>query len=88
MATLYLFYHQGIALPDAMGQLSLRYGHVRQARTGVIDHVFEVFLSDTDGSRAAFLPWVAEVYDPERLTAEFRENRLANFVVNRVLRRE
>ncbi len=88
MATLFLFLREGVPLRQAMAQLSLRYGHIRQARTGIIDRVFECFLADTDGSRGAFLPWVETAYDPLRLDAEFRESLLAGFLVNSLLRRE
>jgi protein tyrosine/serine phosphatase len=36
VATLYLFFEEGRALDEAMEQLSFRYGHVKQGRTGVI----------------------------------------------------
>lgn len=89
MSTLYLFLHEGVALKDAMGvHLSLRYGHIRQAKTGVIDFFFEEFLRQTDGSREAFAPWVREVYDRDALDARFKENWLAGLVVNKILRRE
>ncbi len=88
MATLYLFLHEQVPLAQALDQLSLRYGHIRQAKTGVIDHVFETFLAETDGSQRSFLTWLDNGYDPVRLTEEFRAGTLANFLVNAVLRRE
>ena len=89
IATLYLFLHEKMPLRQAMGQLSLRYGHVKQARTGVIsDYFFERYLSDTRKRPMAFLDWVDQVYDPKELNASFRENRFARFIVNDVLRRE
>ncbi|MBK8908726.1 MAG: tyrosine-protein phosphatase [Rhodospirillales bacterium] len=88
MATLYLFLAEGEPLRHAMRHLSLRYGHIKAAKTGVIDHFFEQFLKDTGGTRAEFYPWVDEVYDPVALTAEHRSSLLANFLVNRILRRE
>lgn len=88
MATLYLFLDEGAPLRQAMRQLSFRYGHIKSARTGVIDHFFEQFLKDTGGAQAAFFPWVDERYDPVALTAEHRSSLLANFLVNKVLRRE
>ncbi len=89
MSTLYLFLHEGVALKEAMGvHLSLRYGHIRQAKTGVIDFFFEEFLRQTDGSQEAFVPWVRDVYDRDALDAKFKENWLAGLVVNKILRRE
>lgn len=88
MTTLYLFLAEEVPLPEAMDQLSLRFGHVKSSKTGVIDHFFERFLADTDGSRDAFFAWVDTRYDPEALTHEFRSGMLANFLVNQILRRE
>jgi len=89
MSTLYLFLHEGVALREAMRvHLSLRYGHVKQAKTGVIDFFFEEFLRETDGSREAFVPWVETRYDRTALEARFKENWLAGILVNKILRRE
>lgn len=41
MATLYLFFHEGAPLDEAMKQLSFRYGHVKHGKTGVIDYTFQ-----------------------------------------------
>lgn len=89
MATLYLFLREGRDLGQAMRiHLSLRYGHVRHAKTGIIDRFFATFLAETDGRPASFVPWVRDAYDPLKLEAGFRENRLAALIVNRILRRE
>ncbi len=89
MSTLYLFLHEGVALREAMGvHLSLAYGHVRQAKTGVIDFFFETFLAETDGRRESFVPWVETAYDREALDARFKEHWLAGIIVNKILRRE
>ncbi len=89
MSTLYLFLHEGVSLKEAMGvHLSLAYGHVRQAKTGVIDFFFETFLAETDGRRDSFVPWVETAYDREALEARFKENWLAGIIVNKILRRE
>ena len=88
MTTLYLFLAEGEALRRAMKQLSFRYGHIKSGKTGIIDHFFERFLAETDGSQAAFYPWVDERYDPTTLAADFRPTLVGDFLVNRVLKRE
>jgi protein tyrosine/serine phosphatase len=88
MATLYLHLHEGMELRRAMRQLSLFYGHVRQARTGVIDYFFERYLAETRGQAMPLLDWVERHYDPAELNATFRESGFARFVVNDLLRRE
>lgn len=89
MATLYLFLHEGVPLRQAMDKhLSLVYGHMRQAKTGVIDFFFNRFLAETDGSRDSFVEWVACRYDRDTLEAQFKENWLAGILINFILRRE
>jgi protein tyrosine/serine phosphatase len=88
MATLYLFLHKNVPLRQAMKQLSLQYGHVKQAKTGVIDFFFERYLAATEESPITFLDWVDQVYDRQRLDREFKEDWLLGIVVNYILRRE
>ena len=89
MATLYMFLKGGMTLRDAMTKhLSLLYGHLRQAKTGVIDFFYERYLADTRERPMAFADWVATVYDRKRLEAEFRQNWLAGIVIDYILRRE
>ena len=88
-AALYLHLHEGRPVSEAMGQLSLRYGHVKAAKTGMLDRFLERYAADTGGTDPAnFLPWVEEVYDPAAFAAEFQTSRTGAFLVDRVLRRE
>lgn len=94
MSTLFLFLHLGVPLDKAMQQLSFRYGHVRQGKTGIIDHAFELYI---DHARAKgldlssvdeFFRWAEAEYDPVALKAEFSGTRWGNFLTERVLNRE
>jgi protein tyrosine/serine phosphatase len=89
MATLYLFLEGGVPLRQAMGKhLSLLYGHVKQAKTGVIDFFFERFLAESDGTPEAFRPWLKSRYDRDALENQFKEGWLAGILINSILRRE
>ncbi len=89
MATMYMFLRGGMPLRQAMRKhLSLLYGHVRQAKTGVIDFFFESFLATGKESPEDFFRWVGESYDRQKLEAAFKENWLAGIIVNKLLRRE
>lgn len=88
MATLYLHLHEGVPMRRAMGQLSLRYGHIRHAKTGVSDFLFETYLKASAASPIAFADWVASHYDPQELARQFRQNWAAAVLVDRILRRE
>lgn len=95
IAALYLFFKEKRPLDEALGQLSLRYGHVMQGKTGVIDAAFERYL---DHARAngvsltdvdAFLKWVdSGDYDPAAIKRDFMGSWWGNFLTERILRRE
>ena len=89
MATLYQFSKMGIPLPAAMKvQLSLAYGHIKQAKTGVIDFFFASYMAANERQPISFLDWVERSYDRDRLNAEFKESWIWGIVVNYILRRE
>lgn len=88
MSVLYKHLHEGEPIATAKRQLALRYGHVRQADTGVLDYFFERYLADNARQPMSFLTWVDTVYDPEELRASFRAKGWANRLVNTILRRE
>lgn len=89
VATLYLLLQEGRSLTEARRQLSLRYGHVKQARTGVIDYFFDEYERQHAATGRSLLEWVQSAdYDANALTEHFRSNVLANALVDFVLRRE
>ena len=67
---------------------SLKYLHVKQGKTGMIDFFFATYLEETKASGKPFLQWVDEDYDQERVKAAFIGQWWANILVDRILRRE
>jgi len=88
MSVLYRHVREGVPVQQAKKELSLRYGHIRQAHTGILDYFFERYLADTAARPMPFFEWVDTVYDPEELRATFRSKGWANRIVDSVLRRE
>lgn len=94
MATLYLFFQEGAPLNTAMKQLSFRYGHVKQGKTGVIDYAFEQYIEHAKANDKSlssvedFFEWVDNVYDPMKTKETFLSSWWGNFLTERVLRRE
>lgn len=88
MSTLYMIFKEGRPVAEAKRQLSLRYGHIRQADTGILDYVFDAYLKHSSNEPVAFLDWVDRYYDPAMLTKTFRAGAAANVLVNRIIRRE
>jgi hypothetical protein len=54
----------------------------------VLDAFFETYLARNRRSPITFRDWIASEYDPQDIRREFHENRLAAFIVDRILRRE
>lgn len=88
MSALYMHFREGRPIEEAKGQLSLRYGHIRQAETGVLDYFFERYLADNARHPMPFLVWVETAYDPDEVKRTFRAKGWANRLVNSILRRE
>lgn len=88
MSALYLHTRHGVPIAEARRQLSLRYGHIRQADTGILDHVFDAYLADAAETPIAFYDWVETIYDPADIAARVHSQRWANRIVDKIFRRE
>ncbi len=88
MSTLYSFVHEGRPLDEAMGQLSLRYGHIKQAKTGLIDFFFENYDARNKQAPIAFYDWVDKEYDRLEMKGRFKMAGWATVLVDFILRRE
>ncbi len=75
---------EGGSATDALRQLSLRFGHIRQARSGILDAFFLLYQREAEG-RKPFLDWVREDYDEAVLRRDFHANGLASFINDWVL---
>ncbi|MGD9828220.1 MAG: protein tyrosine phosphatase [Hyphomicrobiaceae bacterium] len=88
MSVLYLIAVEGKPVDEARRQLSARFGHFRQADTGILDYFFESYLAYSREHPIAFFDWVDTVYDADELKRQFKARGWANAVVNTILRRE
>lgn len=70
---------------EAMKQLSWKFLHVRQSKTGILDAFFRLYAEKGEGRRP-FLDWVRDEYDESQLTRA--PTRLASFLNDVLLRRE
>ena len=87
-ATLWMILVEGRSVAEAAKQLSLRYGHVRQGKTGILDAFFDSYLAANAATPIDFMTWVETVYDPERLARDFHAGFWGTLLVDRLLRRE
>jgi protein tyrosine/serine phosphatase len=89
-SVLYLHFRKGEPIETAMRMLSLRYGHVKQGRTGVLDHFFESYLAHGRPVGLSLIEWAETRYDPDTLKAAFQKKSTwwGNMLVDRILNRE
>jgi protein tyrosine phosphatase (PTP) superfamily phosphohydrolase (DUF442 family) len=88
MSALYRLFREGVPVAEAKRELSLRYGHFRQADTGILDRFFEKYLEDSKRKPMSFMEWIDTVYDPDALRHEFRSSGWARRLVDQILKRE
>ncbi len=92
MAVLYRHFREGVPIAEALEQLSLKYLHVRQGKTGMIDFFFDAYLAANAAEPIPFAQWVAEKYDYATMRAAYfarhSEKWWANLLVDKILRRE
>jgi protein tyrosine/serine phosphatase len=88
VAALFLVLHEGRPVAEALRQLSLRYGHFRFAKTGILDAFFERYRVEGEARGLSLVDWVERVYDPEALERDFRPSFWSDLVVDRLIRRE
>ncbi|MBK0400173.1 tyrosine-protein phosphatase [Limibaculum sp. M0105] len=87
-AALWLMLVEDAPVEVACRQLSLRYGHVRQSKTGVLDAFFDAYAREGASQGRSLRDWIATDYDPARITREFHAQGWASLLVDRILNRE
>ena len=89
MSVFYMHFRQGKPIREAMAELSLRYLHVKQGKTGVLDYVFERYLEEGEPAGQSFVEWVeSDAYDPAKIKADFRAQWIGSLLTEKLLRRE
>jgi len=89
VSALYLLLQEHQPLDVAMHQLRFWWhGHVRQAKTGILDHFFDCYRAEHLRDGIEFLDWVEQRYDREAVRKSFHAQWWATQLIDRVLRRE
>jgi len=88
MSFLYMMLRKQVPLEEAAGQLSLKYLHVKQGKTGMLDAFVDAYRQYNSQSPKAFLDWVAEDYDRLAVKEEFLETFQSRMQIDKLLRRE
>ena len=92
MAVLYKLLHEKTPYEEAVEQLSLKYLHVKQGKTGMLDAFFQAY-ADFNAEKTSedwkpFLDWVAEDYDRVAVKEDFLRTFGKGIQVDKILRRE
>ena len=87
MAALYLLIVEKRPAREAAKQLAWKYGHVKQAKTGLLDAFFAAYFPYEDRGMA-FFDWVDKIYDPDAITRDFKAKGWAVRLTDSILHRE
>ncbi len=71
VSALWLLDKEGADISRAKAMLGLKYAHLRNTKTGLMDHVLDCYEADSDGGRLAVRDWFATRYDRVALTRSF-----------------
>jgi protein tyrosine/serine phosphatase len=88
VAVLYKLLHEGAPFDEAMGQLSLSYGHIKHGKTGMLDHFFDLYRQRNAIEPIDFLTWVRSEYDRQACHDGFMASWWGSALTEGILRRE
>jgi len=88
MGVLYKHFYMNEPIEVALSQLSLKYLHIKQGKTGILDFFFFDYLLYSSQRKISFLDWVINVYDPVELKVKFMKQWSGNPITELILRRE
>jgi protein tyrosine/serine phosphatase len=89
MSVLYAHFVLGQPIRQAKGQLAWKYLHAKIGKTGVLDYMFERYLTDAEPKSISFIDWVkSDAYDPAEMKANFRAKWWGSLLTEHILRRE
>jgi protein tyrosine phosphatase (PTP) superfamily phosphohydrolase (DUF442 family) len=87
-SALFLLVRHNARASEAKRQLAFRYGHVKLAKTGVLDAFLDAYEREGEARGIAFMDWVRDHYDPAAIEANFHESFWASLVIDKLLKRE
>ena len=77
MSALWLLAHEGASVAEAEAQLSWRYLHRRDTKTGVLDHLIRTYGAARRETGIDVRTWLRHEYDPQAIRKEFAQLRAA-----------
>ncbi len=88
MSVLYVRFRQGQSIETATRQLSKKYLHMKEGKTGLLDAFFAAYLTYAKENEMDFETWLETVYDRAAVKADFMASGKSRLGLDRILRRE
>jgi protein tyrosine/serine phosphatase len=88
VAVMYKLLHEKAPFEEAIDQLSFKYLHIKQGKTGMLDHFFELYRKRNEDSPIEFLDWVRTEYDRQACHDGFMASWWGSALTEGILRRE
>ena len=88
VAVLYKLLHEGAPFEEAIEQLSFKYLHIKQGKTGMLDHFFALYEARNAAEPIDFLTWVRTEYDRQACHDSFMASWWGSILTDKILRRE
>lgn len=88
MSVLYAIFQLGEPVSVAVRQLSKKYLHMREGKTGLLDAFFETYLAAEQASGIGFEDWLNTEYDRVQVKQDFLKSGQAKWRLDSLLRRE
>lgn len=89
MSVLYCHFRLGQPIRQAVKQLSPFYLHTKAGKTGVLDYIFERYLTEAEPEGISFFDWTqSPEYDPVKIKADFKAQWWGTALTEGLLRRE
>ena len=74
-SALYRMVIMGDSVDQARKHLSIRYVHLKHSKTGICDHLLDVYEARCADGEINIEDWIATEYDPAELIASFKQKR-------------
>ncbi|MEM9054854.1 MAG: protein tyrosine phosphatase [Pseudomonadota bacterium] len=88
MSVLYMHFRQGLPIAQAIEQLSKKYLHLREGKTGLLDHFFEEYIAYAEQRDVSFEDWLTSIYDRVAMKEAFLASGKGKLRLSELLRRE
>ncbi|MHA7901319.1 MAG: fused DSP-PTPase phosphatase/NAD kinase-like protein [Henriciella sp.] len=88
MSVLYVIFRLGDPVSVAVRQLSKKYLHMREGKTGLLDAFFETYLEAEKATGIAFEDWLVTEYDRVQVKEDFLKSGKGRLRLDWLLRRE